>query len=54
MSIEKEIGILFFKFLYINQKKIETCNDIQMDQPITANEPWSTRRLNKYDWLAIS
>jgi len=25
-----------------------------MNQPITAHGAWSTRRLNKYDWMAIS
>jgi len=53
--IHKKIENFFFLFLNDNQKKMfEACNANQVDQPIMANGAWSTRRLNKYDWLTIS
>jgi len=52
----KKIGKLFFQISSCQLGKIifEACNPNQMDEPIMANGARSTRRLNKYDWLAIS
>jgi len=38
----------------IGKNLFEACNANQMDQPITANGAWSTRRFSKYNWLVIS
>jgi len=36
------------------RKKMFWSNTNQMDQPIMATGAWSSRRLNKCDWMAIS
>jgi len=50
---EKKVWKLFFWLLHVNRKKNVWRKANQMYQTITANGVWFTRRLNKYDWMAI-
>jgi len=55
MSIEKKIENFFPNSSCQSELFLgEACNANQIDQPIMVNGAWSTRRLNKYDWLAIN